>query len=230
MNVEIARRLAEMRRDKGYSQEELAESLGLSRQAVSKWERAESSPDTGNLIALAKLYGITLDELLRVDDDIADDVKFEARDKTESTEAQARTAVEVASAAAQAAARAAAAAATAQAQSAEQAKAATQAASRAAAQVAAATQAQATEQAKAAEQGAVPPPPAGYQQQPYGQPAPSKKNGPWMTFPYPVLCVVVFLLSGFFFGVWHPAWVVFLTIPSYYWIAHIIENDPNYRK
>lgn len=42
MNVEIAQRLAEMRRAKGYSQEELAEKLGLSRQAVSKWERAES--------------------------------------------------------------------------------------------------------------------------------------------------------------------------------------------
>ena len=69
MNVEIAQRLAEMRRAKGYSQEELAEKLGLSRQAVSKWERAESSPDTGNIIALAKLYGVTIDELLRIDDE-----------------------------------------------------------------------------------------------------------------------------------------------------------------
>ena len=63
MNVEIAQRLAAMRREKGYSQEELANRLGLSRQAVSKWERAESSPDTGNLIALADLYGVTLDDL-----------------------------------------------------------------------------------------------------------------------------------------------------------------------
>lgn len=78
MNVEIAQRLAEMRREKGYSQEELAAQLGLSRQAVSKWERAESSPDTGNLIALAKLYGTTIDELLRFDEDVEDDVRFEA--------------------------------------------------------------------------------------------------------------------------------------------------------
>lgn len=86
MNVEIAQRLAAMRREKGYSQEELANRLGLSRQAVSKWERAESSPDTGNLIALADLYGVTLDELVRVDVDIADDVRFEEADKETTVE------------------------------------------------------------------------------------------------------------------------------------------------
>lgn len=64
MNLEIANRLVALRREHGYSQEELAARLGVSRQAVSKWERAESSPDTDNLIALARLYGISLDELL----------------------------------------------------------------------------------------------------------------------------------------------------------------------
>ena len=63
MNVETAQRLADLRRSKGFSQEGLARKLGLSRQAVSKWERAESSPDTENLISLAKLYGVSLDEL-----------------------------------------------------------------------------------------------------------------------------------------------------------------------
>ena len=47
----------ELRKKNGYSQEELAAKLGLSRQAVSKWERAEASPDTDNLVELAKLYG-----------------------------------------------------------------------------------------------------------------------------------------------------------------------------
>jgi transcriptional regulator with XRE-family HTH domain len=47
-----------------YSLRESAEKLGVSRQAVSKWERAESSPDTDNLIALAQLYSVTLDVLL----------------------------------------------------------------------------------------------------------------------------------------------------------------------
>ena len=64
MNIEIANRLQKLRKENGYSQEELADKLGISRQAVSKWERAESSPDTDNLIVLARLYNISLDELL----------------------------------------------------------------------------------------------------------------------------------------------------------------------
>lgn len=69
MNLEIASRLQKLRKEKGFSQEELAEKLGISRQAVSKWERAESSPDTDNLICLARLYGISIDELLNVDEE-----------------------------------------------------------------------------------------------------------------------------------------------------------------
>jgi len=77
MNIEIANRLVEMRKEKGLSQEALAEQLGISRQAVSKWERAESSPDTSNLITLAKLYNISLDELLNTDQE-----KFESGEST----------------------------------------------------------------------------------------------------------------------------------------------------
>lgn len=84
MNVEIAERLAARRKLAGLSQEALAEKLGVSRQAVSKWERSESSPDTDNLIALAKLYGVSLDELLYVDESIEDDVAFEAADRAQA--------------------------------------------------------------------------------------------------------------------------------------------------
>lgn len=84
MNVEVAERLAARRKLAGLSQEALAEKLGVSRQAVSKWERSESSPDTDNLIALAKLYGVSLDELLYVDESIEDDVAFEAADRAEA--------------------------------------------------------------------------------------------------------------------------------------------------
>lgn len=64
MNLEFANRLQKLRKEKGYSQDQLAEALGVSRQSISKWERAEASPDTDNLIALAKLYNMSLDELI----------------------------------------------------------------------------------------------------------------------------------------------------------------------
>lgn len=70
MNIEIANRLVNLRKANNLSQEALAEKLGISRQAVSKWERAEASPDTDNLILLARLYGVSLDELLRTEDEI----------------------------------------------------------------------------------------------------------------------------------------------------------------
>lgn len=94
MNVETAQRLADYRRRKGYSQESLAQKLGLSRQAVSKWERAESSPDTENLIALARLYGVSLDDLLNTSSEVVDDIEFEnserARRQSEEAEERAR--------------------------------------------------------------------------------------------------------------------------------------------
>lgn len=70
MNIEIANRLVNLRKQNNLSQEALAEKLGISRQAVSKWERAEASPDTDNLILLARLYGVSLDELLKTEDEI----------------------------------------------------------------------------------------------------------------------------------------------------------------
>ena len=64
MDLAMAQRLVDRRKAAGLAQEALAAQLGVSRQAVSKWERSESSPDTDNLIALAALYGVSLDELL----------------------------------------------------------------------------------------------------------------------------------------------------------------------
>ncbi len=49
----------------GLTQEYVAEALGVSRQAVSKWENGASEPSTANLMALSKLYGLPVDELLR---------------------------------------------------------------------------------------------------------------------------------------------------------------------
>lgn len=64
MEQNLSQRLADLRKENKLSQEALAEKMGLSRQAISKWERGESAPDTENLILLSSIYGITLDELL----------------------------------------------------------------------------------------------------------------------------------------------------------------------
>lgn len=58
-------KLYQLRRARGLSQESLAEALGVSRQAVQKWESGAASPDTGNLIALSDYFGVTLDSLLK---------------------------------------------------------------------------------------------------------------------------------------------------------------------
>lgn len=57
--------LYELRRRHGLSQEEFAEKLYVSRQAVSKWERGEAYPDTENLIAISDMFGVTIDDLLK---------------------------------------------------------------------------------------------------------------------------------------------------------------------
>ncbi|WP_028264053.1 helix-turn-helix domain-containing protein [Atopobium fossor] len=72
MKLEIAKRLYDYRKMAGLSQEQVAAKIQVSRQAVSKWECAESSPDTDNLIALALLYGVTVDELLFADPENTD--------------------------------------------------------------------------------------------------------------------------------------------------------------
>ena len=73
---EVLKEKAEVRRSLGevlkehrvrckMTQEFVAESLGVSRQAVSKWETGTADPSTSNLLALAKLFGISAEELLR---------------------------------------------------------------------------------------------------------------------------------------------------------------------
>ncbi len=57
----IGKRISELRKARSYSQEYIAEKLGVSRQAVSKWEQDLTAPDTYNLIALAELLGVTVE-------------------------------------------------------------------------------------------------------------------------------------------------------------------------
>lgn len=250
MNVEIAQRLAELRRERGFSQEDLATQLGLSRQAVSKWERAESAPDMGNLIALADLYEVTIDELLRVSPEVEEDMRYEAQERAASAEHEV---VEAAAAAQQAAVRAESAAteaatvATAAKESAQPAKVVVEV--NAPRPVAPpmpgptvppmpGAPAQQPPFTQGASYGAphptspmppVPPAPMATPPAPMAAPAPAPKD-PLQSFPYPLLCAVIFLLVGFCFGWWHPGWVIFLTIPFYYWAVNVLEADPGFQE
>ncbi|MBQ2954187.1 MAG: helix-turn-helix transcriptional regulator [Clostridia bacterium] len=168
MTIESANHLAELRRAHGLSQEDLAEQLGVSRQAVSKWERAESSPDTDNLIALAQLYGVTLDELLGL--------RLPPETPAPETAAPEAAIPEAAPAEApdpddplpegsyyehlaQKAAR------------------------------------EAEEAARQAEQ---------------------ERHRRRARFPYPLFVTIAYLVLGIYFHMWHPGWIIFLTIPLYY--------------
>jgi len=63
----LGRKIQQLRKEKGMSQEELAAQLTISRQAVSKWELGESMPDTENVVQISKLFGVTTDYLLHDD-------------------------------------------------------------------------------------------------------------------------------------------------------------------
>lgn len=142
MNLEIANRLVELRKANGLSQEKLAEKLGVSRQAVSKWERGEASPDTDNLLALAEVYGTTLDALVN----------------------PTNTAISAQNAASDAA----------------------------------------QEEAPAEKQ----------EKTPLQQTA-----AMLLKFPFPIVVALFYLLLGFIFRCWHPAWLVFFLIPIYYHLS-----------
>lgn len=62
--MDVAERLAALRKRAGLSQGDVAERLNVSRQAVSRWETGFTVPSTDNLSRLGRLYGVTLDELL----------------------------------------------------------------------------------------------------------------------------------------------------------------------
>lgn len=67
----LANKIIALRKKNSWSQEELAERIGVSRQAVSKWESAQAIPDLDKILLLAELFGVTTDYLLK--DEIEDE-------------------------------------------------------------------------------------------------------------------------------------------------------------
>ncbi len=140
MSLMLGTKLADLRKRYGFSQEALAEKMGVSRQAVSKWERGESTPDTDTLIELAKLYEVSLDELVGHKKNTADN---NADKKETQNKKQTDKPIQV-------------------------------------------------------------------------SPGLSSKL---LKFPFPLVVVALYILMGFALHIWHPAWLIFLLIPSYYHFA-----------
>ena len=61
----LADKIIRLRKKNGWSQEELADKLQVSRQAVSKWEGAQTIPDIERILAMSRLFGVTVDYLLK---------------------------------------------------------------------------------------------------------------------------------------------------------------------
>lgn len=146
MDLMTASRLQQFRKMNGYSQEVLAEKLGISRQSISKWERGEASPEIDNLMALAKIYDVTIDELLDTEGDkeIAESkaVEKDFKGKMKSLLSKAND---------------------------------------------------------------------------FGMyPQTAKKL---LVFPFPIIIVFVYLALSMLLEIWHPFWMIFLTIPMYYRFA-----------
>lgn len=71
MKIMIQENLTYLRKSAKYSQEDVAEKIGVSRQAIAKWESGETLPDIINCIALADLYDVALEDLLHHDESVS---------------------------------------------------------------------------------------------------------------------------------------------------------------
>lgn len=65
MSIKQGEYLKQLRTEKGISQEQLAEKIGLSRQSISKWEQGISTPDVDNFVKLAEIYNVPIESLLK---------------------------------------------------------------------------------------------------------------------------------------------------------------------
>lgn len=211
MNIEIANRLVQLRKANNLSQEELAAKLGISRQAVSKWERAEASPDTDNLIALSKIYNVSLDELLQSDEQYDYDyVVSETSDTAEEKAGEETSEVYMSNS-----------------------------------PIPETEEVKETAEIKRKNFSGLdwlPYPvfisvlyvilgtvfrmwhpawilfltiPIYYTMVPMWGKWKSNRQM-LLAFPYPVFITIVYLIAGFYFRLWHPGWILYLTIPIYY--------------
>ena len=85
--MKLSDKIIQLRKSNGWSQEDLAENLNVSRQAISRWESGTAQPDASNVLNLSKLFGVTADYLLNdeyesdLDVPVVKQTKSDAKDK-----------------------------------------------------------------------------------------------------------------------------------------------------
>ncbi len=165
MNLFTAKKLTALRKHNGLSQEALAEKIGVSRQAISKWERGEASPDTENLLSLSKIYSVSLDDLLgeKTADEIISEEKPDIRQEQSEQELYSNKKADMP---------------------------ADKSAAAPAEKIAEIIKKEASD-----------------------LPMLGKKM---LRFPFFLVAIIGYLAVGFSINLWHPTWIVFLTIPAYY--------------
>ncbi len=78
----LADKITALRKKAGWSQEELVEQLGVTRQSVSKWEGAQSVPDMDKVVQMSRLFGVTTDFLLK--DELSEEEDYTRENKAKS--------------------------------------------------------------------------------------------------------------------------------------------------
>ena len=156
MSKDLGKRLKELRKESNLDTAGLAAKLSVRKKDVENWEQGGNSPDGEQLIALSHIYKMPIDEILLNFDTDGDFEQFEGQQGYVRTE---------------------------------------------------------TAQA--------------VQAQVYNPPAKSAYN--WYMFPYPIIIVFAYVLIGGIFDVWHPTWLLFLTIPVYYQLV-TVNNAKTFRQ
>ncbi len=265
MDLFTGKKIADLRKYNSLSQEALAEKVGVSRQAISKWERSEASPDMDNIVALARVFNVTVDDLLG-------DKKAQEITDFSAVEAAKKEAVQNAAAPAEKEEEQKTAQPT-DLQAEETQPAAAPAAQTEVKQQTAVPAAQTEKKpAKAKKEKRIR---AKKEKKPktHYKPQITKKmnripvfilvpiiyvllgitkhiwhpgwlmafiipvyyftafafnakdrRGFFLKLPVPFVLIPVFLYFGFVYGAWHPAWMVFLILPIYYWIAAMVKR------
>lgn len=72
--MKLSEKLIALRKEKGWSQEDFAEKLDVSRQAISRWENGSAQPDAQNILRISKLFDVSADYLLNDDYNSARDI------------------------------------------------------------------------------------------------------------------------------------------------------------